>query len=482
MLPALRQPMVSTLRASVLAAALLMSPPGLNAATPEAAAPVDRTALLERAIQGGHARSVILLIGDGMGDSEITIARNYQVGATGRLALDTLPLTGTYTTFAVQENDPHLPEYVADSAATATAWATGHKTSNHRLSTSAGTDQPLPTLLELAQDHGLRTGNVTTAELTDATPAALDAHINDRHCEGPADMEHCPRYRKAAGGPGSIAEQTVDHHVDVLLGGGKNRFDQVIDAGPQAGMTVTQSAIAQGYAVVSDASELEAAAPWWKVLGLFAAGDMSSEWRGEPATPYPGSGPQRCVEGQRPDREPSLAAMTRKAIELLDRDDDRHSGFFLQVEGASIDKRDHAADPCGQIGETVAFDAAVRVALDYSSSHPETLIVVTADHAHTSQIVPVPDDSTHGPGALSTLVTADGVPMTISYATNLPGRSQQHTGTQVRIAASGPHAANVVGVTDQTELFVTIARALGLFAGTEPRRSMPSLLRFFGLP
>jgi alkaline phosphatase len=81
--------------------------------------------------------------------------------------------------------------------------------------------------------------------------------------------------------------------------------------------------------------------------------------------------------------------MTRKAISLLDstappRHDD---GFFLQVEGASIDKQDHAANACAQIGETVAFDNAIGVALEYQRSHPDTLIVVTADHAHTSQIV-----------------------------------------------------------------------------------------------
>ena len=74
---------------------------------------------------------------------------------------------------------------------------------------------------------------------------------------------------------------------------------------------------------------------------------------------------------------------------MLDAADSKHAkkGFFLQIEGASIDKQDHAANPCGQIGETVAFDAAVKTALDYQKSHPDTLVVVTADHGHTSQIV-----------------------------------------------------------------------------------------------
>ena len=430
------------------------------AATRKSVGAGDRTPAIAGALNDGRARSVILLIGDGLGDSEITIARNYQVGAAGRLALDTLPFTGECTTYTVQEANPALPDYVGDSAATATAWSTGHKTSNGRLSTSPASDQPLTTLLEVAQENGLRTGNVTTAELTDATPAALDAHVNRRSCQGPADMAQCPKYKKSAGGPGSIAEQTVDHHVDVLLGGGRSRFEQTIDGGPYAGQTVIQSAIAQGYTVIGLVPALSAMQPGGKLLGLFAPGNMGLEWRGKPAQRYPGSGPQRCVEGARPPTEPSLAAMTRKAIELLDHDAPR--GFFLQVEGASIDKCAHAADPCGQIGETVAFDAAVQVALDYAAAHPDALVIVTGDHGHTSQIVPAPESKDHNPGVVSTLITADGVNMTVSYATNLPGRAQEHTGTQIRIAAQGPQAANVVGVTDQTALFSLIARALSL--------------------
>src|SRR5512135_766760 len=129
----------------------------------------DRTPALAQALNDGRAHGVILFLGDGMGDSEITIARNYEVGAAGRLALDTLPFTGAYTTYELQEANPTLPDYVGDSAASGTAWATGHKTSAGRVSTSPGSDLPLKTLIELAQEHGVRTGNVTTAELTDAT-------------------------------------------------------------------------------------------------------------------------------------------------------------------------------------------------------------------------------------------------------------------------------------------------------------------------
>lgn len=424
----------------------------------------DRTNQIREAIRGGRAKNVILFLGDGMGDSEMTIARNYHVGAAGRLNLDKLPLTGAYTTYAVQETNPSLPEYVTDSAAAGTGWATGFKTSNGRISTIAGSIgvEPLTTILELAQKAGFKTGDVSTAEIEDATPAVLASHVNSRDCKGPVDMTPCPDYKKLNGGPGSIAEQLVDHHVDVLLGGGKARFDQIIDGGPYKGKSVLDSAIDQGYTVVTDAAGLGSTTPGQRVLGLFTAGNMSLEWSGQLALPFPGSGPQTCLENQRPANEPSLADMTSKALQLLDTQDNA-KGIFLQVEGASIDKQDHAQNPCGQIGETVAFDRAVAVGLQWAKSHPGTLVVVTADHGHTSQIIEAVDPGqTDHPGAFSVLNTFDGAQMTVNYATEPPGTSQSHTGTQVRIAAQGPQAANVVGVTDQTDLFHTIARALGL--------------------
>jgi alkaline phosphatase/streptomycin-6-phosphatase len=425
----------------------------------------DRSNDVRASIVGGTARHVILFIGDGMGDSEITMARNYSVGAAGRLALDSLPLTGAYTTYSIGEEPPHAPDYVPDSAATGTAWATGTKTSNGRISTTAGTDRDLPTILELAQRRGFRTGNVTTAELTDATPAVLASHVASRRCQGPADMAPCPQDRKQAGGPGSIAEQEIDHHVDVLMGGGYARFDQATDDG----QLVLQKAMAAGYRIVKAAISLEYAVPGERLLGLFAPGNMTTEWKGAEASPYPGnvSSPEVCQEHQRPPHEPALGEMTAKAIEILG----GRSGtdpFFLQVEGASIDKQNHAANPCAQIGETIAFDRAVQVGLDYARAHPDTLLIVTADHGHTSQIVPVPTESNPPPGLISVLLTVDQTPMAISYGTSWYPGGQEHTGTQVRIAAMGPQAANVVGLTDQTDLFRLMLRAIGGAASSQP--------------
>ena len=447
----------STLRRRLFAGTLLTL--SLAALTGAAVAnDGDRSSSLKHQIETGKAKNVILLIGDGMGDSEITIARNYAVGAAGRLALDELPLTGQMTTFSVREDSPSKPDYTPESASTASAWSTGAKTSDGRISTTPGTDRDVQTILELAQERGLMTGNVATSEITDATPAAPMSHVRLRACQGPQNMGSCPQDRKSAGGPGSIAEQSVDKGVDVILGGGKARYDQLIDGGPDAGKTVIQSAVRQGYNVVTDRAQLLAAPTGKKLLGLFNAGNMSVEWTGLPAA-KPASGPQRCLEGRRPANEPSLDEMTSKALELLTTaKKGRSNGFFLQVESASIDKRDHVAQPCEQIGETVNFDRAVRVALDFAAKDKNTLVIVTADHAHTSQIVE-PDATVAGFGSL--LTTDEGEIMQVSYGTGALPTSQEHTGSQIRVAAQGPQAANVVGLIDQTELFSIMSRALG---------------------
>ena len=170
-----------------------------------------------------------------------------------------------------------------------------------------------------------------------------------------------------------------------------------------------------------------------------------------------GTAPTRCTPNPTlPKTQPKLADQTRKALELLD---DRRSdkGFFLQVEGASIDKQDHAADPCGQIGETIDFDAAIAAGTAFARSHPDTLVLVTADHGHSSQIVephrhPGPDRDPHhqrgrehDPG--------------LRHRARPAARSR----TPAPRSASpvfGPQAANIVGLTNQTDLFGTLKRAL----------------------
>jgi alkaline phosphatase len=422
----------------------------------------DQTATVQQAIVSGPAKNVILLIGDGMGDSEITVARNYAYGAAGELpGIDALPLTGSYTTYSLYKDGPQrgLPDYVPDSAATGTAWATGSKTYDNAVSVDIdGT--ALPTLLEIAKANGLRTGNVTTSEIQDATPAVEVAHVDARSCYGP-DSTTCGDDALAEGGLGSISEQLLDTRPDVVFGGGLATFQQTAKAGEWNGATLLDQAADRGYQVVTDAagvSAVTAANQSSPVLGLFAPGNFPTRYSATTATVGGANTPTTCTpSADRLPGELSLASLTTKAIDLLAADQS-DKGFFLQVEGASIDKRDHAADACGQIGETIDLDEAVQVALAYAKTHGDTLVLVTADHAHSSQIV----DSTP-PASLSTaLTTVDGTVMKVSYGTSELGGSQQHTGAQVRIAGFGPGAANIVGLTDQTDTFGTITGTLGL--------------------
>jgi alkaline phosphatase len=426
-----------------------------------------------QALHDRDPQNVIFLLGDGMGTQEITAARYYQ-GVESPLNVDRMPFTGFDTTWSVKPaaSPPYLPDYDPDSASTGTAWATGQKTLDERISQgpSSAIDVPgqnLKTVLEIAQKKGMKVGDVSTAEITDATPAVLASHISLRGCQGPADMAACPLETKGAGGLGSIAEQEVDHKVDVLLGGGRNRFTATIGSGPDSGKTVVQSAQAKGYRYVTDADGLSTVSNGSKpLLGLFNTGNMSLEWTGPAAAAATGKGNAAapCVEGQRPAGEPSLAAMTKRAIDLLD---DSRKGFFLQVEGASIDKQDHATNACGQIGETVAFDRAIGIALDYQEDHPDTLVVVTADHSHTSQIVGEDAAGSGLPTGYSTnLLTKDGQTLSLTYGTagyGGPGAapaavppSQQHTGAVVPVWAVGPGSLDVLGTNDHTDLFHTL--------------------------
>lgn len=420
----------------------------------------ERTQAMRESLSDKTVKHVILFIGDGTSDSEITAARNYAEGAAGYFkGLDVLPFTGSYTTYSLNKDGE--VDYVTDSAASATAWASGIKTYNNALGLDIRENHHA-TLLELAKKAGFATGNVTTTELQDATPAALVSHISARKCYGPNETtKRCPESALENGGLGSITEQLLTTRADVTLGGGKKTFYEVAKAGPFKDKTLLERAKLENYRIVEDLNSLKAvdsANQNQPLLGLFADGNLPVIWSG-PVTQLNGhkKGAQSCRDNSAFSiQTPRLAQMTEKAIELLSNNE---KGFFLQVESGSIDKRNHAADPCGQIGETVQLDEAIQVALKFAKEHGETLIVVTGDHAHTSQIIPINGDS---PGQTAALKTKDGVAMAINYGTAPEGSSQHHTGAQVRIAAYGPRAANVSGLLDQTDLFFIIRDALGI--------------------
>lgn len=421
----------------------------------------DATAALQALIGNGEVKNVILLIGDGMGDSEITIARNYAEGAGGFFkGIDALPITGQYTHYALDKKTGK-PDYVTDSAASGTAWSSGVKTYNGAIGVDIR-EQPHATLIELAKAAGIATGDVSTAEIQDATPAVLLSHVTGRKCYGPeATSEKCASNALENGGAGSISEQVLNTRADVVLGGGSKSFGEAAKAGEWKGKTLLDQAKERGFVVVNNLDEMQAVtsanqdAP---LLGLFSEGNMPVRWKGPKASHHGNIDQQPITCEQNAERVasiPTLADMTVKAIDLLKANE---KGFFLQVEGASIDKQDHAANPCGQIGETVDLDEAVQKALEFAKADGKTLVIVTADHAHSSQIIP---DGTKAPGLTQALNTKDGSVMTVSYG-NSEEDDQEHTGAQLRVAAFGPHAANFAGLTDQTDMFFTIRDALKL--------------------
>ncbi|RNL62002.1 alkaline phosphatase [Nocardioides marmoriginsengisoli] len=426
----------------------------------------DQTAIIQKALKTGKAKNVILIIGDGMGDSEITVARNYLEGAGGAFkGLDALPLTGQMTHYGVYK-DTGKPDYVPDSAATGTAWATGVKTYDN----AVGVDRlgkPHQNLLELAKIKGKATGNITTSEIQDATPAVQQSHISLRSCYGPkATTANCPEAALQNGGLGSISEQLLNTRPDVTMGGGAATFEantpaDVAQAGPWAGETLKNQAFARGYNYITTKAQLAGvtkADQTKPLLALFAAGNMPVKLTGPAATSGGANLPAAtCTDNPAWAAMPSLKDMTSKSIDLLSKSTaGKNKGFFLQVESASIDKQDHAADACGQIGETEQLDQAVQAALAFARKDNNTLVIVTADHAHTSQLV---DGNT--PGLTVKLTTNEGSPMTVAYGTAAAGGSQQHTGSQLRVAGFGPGAGNLVGLIDQTDINFIIKRAFG---------------------
>jgi len=426
--------------------------------------------------------NVILFIGDGMDEHQITMARNYLLGPEeGLLAMEQLPVRSSVRVQTLLENRPDRFTFIADSANSASTLATGQLTSIGRIATSAGTDFDQPTILQAARESGFLTGLVTTASLTDATPAAFVAHTAHRNCQGPEDMnraisyapssQQCAIDSKQQGGPGSIAEQLIDARVDVLLGGGKKYFAQRNHAGAQ----LLDQARSQGYQLIDhigqhDASE-QSTEP--RLLGLFSPGHLPVEWIGsgnrkaEAVELVSGkplfAEPFDCQKNPRHADTPTLAQMTRKALARLTRDPSR--GFFLMVEGASIDKQAHRRNPCGQIGELSALDSAVAVGREFAKQHPGTLVIVTADHGQASQILPLPDNymalteslqsPQYPPGYYAVLKTRHDDLMAVGYATNAPpqGGWEQHTGVDVPVFLEGIDGLEVPALMSQRDIF-----------------------------
>ena len=412
-----------------------------------------------------NINKVILVIGDGMDAHQIAIARNYLVGPTGRLALDDLPGRSAIGLVTVKEMTGAY-EYVTDSASTASALATGVITSRGRISTLAGTDQDVPTIVELAHRTGIRTGVISTAAVTDATPAAFATHAAGRWCKTGRDMQQnpvCAPDRLEAGGPGPIALQLVESELDVLLGGGRSDFG----AGPGSPI---EASVQAGFTLLESDADLKAVSKDVRWLGLFTQGNYLARMQGEGGRTADKIGPKgelpkpfACVPNPAAARQPSLPEMTRRAVERLTHDTKR--GFFLVVESALIDKSSHVRDPCGSIGGLQQLDETVRYLVEYSGDRDDTLIIVTADHTQAAQLVP---ESTlfatvtppvRTPGHLARLRLPDGSLMGVNYATN-SYFVEEHTGADVPLYTNMPERFRAF--LTQAEIFTIMREFLGL--------------------
>lgn len=384
-----------------------------------------------------RATNVILMVGDGLSIAARDAIRLSTVGQDGQLAMDTLRYAGwTYTDSA----DPE--DAVTDSAASATAFATGVRTYNGAVSVDLD-GNPVTTLLERAKALRKATGLVTTSQVTDATPAAFGAHVPNRSDQS------------------EIARQYVEEsRPDVILGGGEDWwypvgdegvFEPVPDDDPAEISKSTVGNLVEraqdtGYTYVSSAEEL-AATDADRLLGLFANEEMF----------------QQKPEGQGDEYDPlvSLHDMTAKALDVLSRD--RH-GFFLLVEEEAIDEFEHANNAERTLQAGRSLDETVALAQEFAAHHRGTLVLVVGDHETGGlQIENVDADDESGdpanPSADVTQSLEDGpfavagsdLQFTVDWTTG------SHTGAATPLTAEGPGAERLARAQDATDVHDVVA-------------------------
>ncbi len=352
-----------------------------------------------------NVRNVILCIGDGMGLSQVALARVKAAGLGGKLCMERLPVTGLVRTHSEDS-------CVTDSAAAGTALACGVKTNNAMIGVTPD-GQGYCSILEAAQARDMATGLVVTSTITHATPASFGAHVKSRKSED------------------RIAEQLVGNQINVLFGGGKKFFLPQSDS--HSGrkdntdlLTVAQDA---GYEYLETAEQLRSTnAP--RLLGLFQLDALKTR-----------------------SPEPSLAQLTEKAIQVLrqrPRSGDVSGratgrGFFLMVEGSQIDWACHSNDAKAAVRQTLLFDQAVDAAVDFALRDGRTLVIVTADHETGGLTLPGGGNEDKGDKKLSVRWSTKG-----------------HTGSPVPIYAIGPGALRFTGVQDNTEIPRKIAQLLDI--------------------
>ncbi|QNJ98001.1 alkaline phosphatase [Constantimarinum furrinae] len=265
-------------------------------------------------------RNIIFLIGDGMGLSQISIANFYKEEPSN---FERFPIVGLIKT----SSSTHL---ITDSAAAATAFASGIKTFHQ----AVGLDNdsiPVPTIIDHLEARDFSTGLVVTKIIVHATPAAFFAHVPYRY-----DYEQ-------------IAPWLVDSDIDFIAGGGLNYFRKASE-----GKDLLSEFVKKGYGI--DTTSLKSTVDKRKQLILLADEDLP--WK---------------TEG----RGDFLPRATDLAISSLSTN---KNGFFLMVEGSLIDTAAHDGELQYMIDEQLDFDATVGRVLDYAMTDKETLVIVTADH------------------------------------------------------------------------------------------------------
>jgi alkaline phosphatase len=305
-------------------------------------------------------KNVIFMVPDGLGSAQQAAYRWFKGSGSAPVWEDGFQAM-------VRTGSANSP--TTDSAAAATAFATGVKTSNGAVGVDAD-GNPLVSILTLASDSGKATGIVSTAAITDATPAAFAASALDR-----ADLI-------------GIAQQYVDNDIlDVILGGGRAAFSADPDGD---GATTLEEAQAAGFSYVATPEEMLASTDE-RLLGLFSEGDLG---------PPIGNGDI----GARPSGEPSLAEMTTVALDRLSTDAD---GFFLVVEEEGTDLWGHANDAATVMHAAKSYEDAVRVARSYAEENPGTLVISVADHETGGMTLPFSGGRTPAAFRSFTATTAD---------------------------------------------------------------------------
>lgn len=339
----------------------------------------------------GEVRNLIFMVGDGMGLAHVSMLMVENGYAP--TSFDRAQSVGLVCTRSANNR-------VTDSAAAATALATGHKTGNGTIGQSLDGER-YESLMMRAEKAGLRSGIVVSCYLQHATPAAFYAHVARR-----GDVDTITRDLLASG-------------VDVLFGGGRKWLaEECSDGG-----TYFDAFRRRGYTVVNRFEQTDTLHSG-RVLGAFAEKHLEAA----------------------PRRGDYLPRATRKALELLTADDSLHRGWMLLVEGSLIDMAAHDNDAERLLAEMRDFNAAVGEAMDYADAHPGTLVVVVADHETGGLSIPANDeDFTQAENGLQ-----------YNFG------SKSHTGTLVPVYFYGTGAGRLGGVMDNTQLSQRLALLLGL--------------------